>query len=401
MSAGTVLLTLGRLPKALDLARSFHAAGWRVVVAEPFRRHLAGASRSVARSVAVTAPATDPDAYLAGLLRVVEEEAADLVLPVSEEVVHVAALHGRLPGRTRLFAMPAATVLAAHDKGEFAAMADRLGLAVPPTHPLGSEGAALLAARQDVVVKPLHACSGRGVLRLRRGATLPAADPAAPAIVQGMVAGPERSTCSLVHDGVVSGTVVYRGLMHSDSVSIAFERVEDRLIEAFVRDCAAATRWTGFLSFDFMLDHQGHPFAIECNPRTTSGLHFFAAEDLARAVLDPAHPLRFRAETRLQQFYSCLTETQLAVFRGGFGSKLRTLLTTRDVTWSRQDPKPFLTMTATSWPIIREAMARRATFGEVATLDLGWRGSPAPTAAPAAPGRAASNTAPASGSAGG
>lgn len=386
MSAGTVLLTLGRLPKALDLARSFRAAGWRVVVAEPFRKHLAGASKAVARSVVVTAPATDREAYLRDLLRVVEQERVDLVLPVSEEVLHVAALHGRLPERTRLFAMPAEAVLAAHDKGVFAAQAGRMGLAAPPTHPLGSEGAALLAAHRDVVVKPLHACSGRGVRRLRRGTVLPLADPALPAIVQAMVPGPERSTCSLVHDGVVSGTVVYRGLMQSGSVSIAFERVEDPLIEAFVRDYAAATRWTGFLSFDFMLDDQGRPWAIECNPRTTSGLHFFAPGDLARAVLDPSHPLRFRPEARLQQFYSCLTETQLSLFRGGgFGRKLRTLLSTRDVTWSARDPKPFLTMTATSWPIIREAMARRATFGEVATLDVGWRADEPATAARAAP----------------
>jgi hypothetical protein len=173
--------------------------------------------------------------------------------------------------------------------------------------------------------------------------------------------------------------------MHSGLVSIAFERVEDAAIEAFVRDFAAATRWTGFLSFDFILDEAGRPWAIECNPRTTSGLHFFAPEDLARAVLEPGHPLRLRPERRLQHFYSCLTETQLSVFRRGFGRKLRTLLATRDVTWSRRDPRPFLTMTATSWPIIPEAIARRATFGEVATLDVGWDGDRAPSAAPAAP----------------
>jgi hypothetical protein len=29
-------------------------------------------------------------------------------------------------------------------------------------------------------------------------------------------------------------------------------------------------------------------------------------------------------------------------------------------------------MTGTSWPIIREAGRRGTTFGEVATLDVGW-----------------------------
>ena len=41
------------------------------------------------------------------------------------------------------------------------------------------------------------------------------------------------------------------------------------------------------------------------------------ASSTARAVADPAQPLRHRPETRLQQFYSCLTETQLSLFRGG------------------------------------------------------------------------------------
>ncbi len=379
----TVLLTLGRLPKGLDIARSFHAAGWRVVVAEPFKRHLVGASNVVARSHVVTAPASDRAAYLRDLLRVIGDEGVDLVVPVSEEVVHVAALHGRVPERTRVFAMPQDVVLAAHDKGRFAAQSAAWGLSVPRTHPLGSTEAVQLSVQQDVVVKPLHACSGRGVRIIPRGALLPADD--SPAIVQARIMGRERSTCSLVHDGVVSGTVVYQGVMQSGSVSIAFERVDDPLIEAFVRDYAAATRWTGFLSFDFMLDEAGRPYAIECNPRTTSGLHFFETADIARAVIDPAHPLRHRAASRLQQFYSCLTETQLALFRGGFWPKLRALVTTPDVTWSARDPMPFLTMTYTTWPIIRAAMAQRATFGEVATLDVGWRAEHALSAASAAP----------------
>ncbi|MEN9755617.1 MAG: hypothetical protein RLZ07_1999, partial [Pseudomonadota bacterium] len=37
----SVLLTLGRLPKGLDIARSFHRAGWRVIIADPARDHLA------------------------------------------------------------------------------------------------------------------------------------------------------------------------------------------------------------------------------------------------------------------------------------------------------------------------------------------------------------------------
>lgn len=387
MSAGTVLLTLGRLPKVVDVARAFAALGWRVVVADPFPRHMTGASNAVARSVRVAAPASDRQRYLADLLRIVEEEAVDLVLPVSEETLYVALLDGRLPPATRLGTMPPAALMQVHDKGRFAADARAWGLRAPETHPLGDPAAAALAARGEVVVKPLHAFSGRGLRFLEPGEAVPAPDPADPAIVQARIRGEEFSTCSLVQGGAVRGTAVYRGIMMSGTVAIAFERVEHPAILRWVEAFAARTGWTGFLSFDFIVDAAGVPWGIECNPRITSGLHFFARDDLARAILDPAQPLRLRPETRLQQFYPCLTETQLSLFRGGgFLRNLRCLLTTPDVTWSLRDPMPFLTMMWTSWPIIRMAIARRATFGEVVGLDIAWPGaSGAVSAAPAAP----------------
>ena len=43
----TVLLTLGRLPKALELARALHDEGARVIVAEPFGAHVCKVSRAV------------------------------------------------------------------------------------------------------------------------------------------------------------------------------------------------------------------------------------------------------------------------------------------------------------------------------------------------------------------
>jgi hypothetical protein len=370
---GNLLLTLGRLPKALDVARGFADLGWRVVVAEPFKRHLAGASRLVARSHQVTAPAQDKNAYLADLHRIIAEEAIDLVLPVSEETMHVAFLRDNLPATTRLFTMPPDILLRLHNKHGFVQQAQAWGLSVPESHALGNEKAEALAQSGPVVIKPVHSCSGRGVRLLPAGSALPAPDPAIPAIVQRCVMGAEYSSCSIAHQGRVASTVIYRAAQKSGSVAVAFERVEHPAIEDWITRFIAAANWTGFIAFDMMLDEAGQPWGIECNPRTTSGLHFWQRADIARAVLEPGFTPRYRPETRLQQFYSALTETQMSLFRRGpFRENLRQLFTTRDVTWDRRDPMPFLTMTATSWPIIRMAMARGVPFGEVATLDVGW-----------------------------
>ena len=133
---------------------------------------------------------------------------------------------------------------------------------------------------------------------------------------------------------------------------------------------------SGFISFDFIIDQAGTPYAIECNPRTTSGLHFFEAEDLARAILDEAHGIRFRTERRLMQFWSCMEEMQKGF---GYGQKTRTalahLIKCRDVTWSWRDPLPLLTMPWTARGIIKAARQNAIPFGIAATRDLVWTGA--------------------------
>lgn len=399
---GTVLLTLGRLPKALDLCRSFAASGWRVVVAEPHARHLCGASGSVTRSVRLPPPAAGKRAYLQALAEVARHHGADLVVPVSEEAMHVAFLPRLLP-HLPVFAMPPGAMLALHHKGRFVEIAEAAGLAVPETHPLGSVEATALAEAGRVVVKPIHSAAGRGVRVLAEGAPLPVPDPAVPAIVQRFLPGAEFSSCTVARGGRVVGTVVYRGLQFAGSVACAFERVAHPEAEAWIARLVAALGWTGFISFDLREDAAGRIHGIECNPRTTSGLHFFRTEDIAPAILGVSDVLAHREATRLQQFWSCLTETQLAAFRRdrAFPGHLKRLFTTRDVTWSAQDPMPLLTMPFTAWPIMRDAARQRVPFGEVATLDVGWfegeakgdeaTGSAA-TATAAAPATAASRT---------
>lgn len=366
----TVLLTLGRLPKALDVARSFSMNGWRVIIAEPFRRHLAGASNSVAKSYQVTAPAISKHRYLEELAAIVAEEQVELVVPISEETMHVTFLRDLVGQGVRIFTMPPAALLPAYDKHGFIGLAQTFGVSVPETYALGSAEGAALAAASPVVVKPVHSCSGRGVQILPQGATLPRAEGC---VVQRFIPGEIHSSCSIAHEGRVLATVIYRGTLFSGAVAIAFERVvKPTAFEGWIERFVAGARWSGFISFDFVLDAQGVPHGIECNPRTTSGLHFFETADIASAILD-ATPPRFREALHLQQFYSCLTETQKSVLTPRrFPANLRALLTTRDVTWDARDKKPFLTMTWTSWEIIRRAIRAGATFGEVATLDVGW-----------------------------
>ena len=79
-----ILLTLGRLAKGLELARSLNRAGHSVFIAEPFKWHLSKPSSAIKRSYQVTAPRTNKTQYLTDLKDIVERERIDLENPVSE-----------------------------------------------------------------------------------------------------------------------------------------------------------------------------------------------------------------------------------------------------------------------------------------------------------------------------
>ena len=291
--APTVLLTLGRLPKGLDVARSFARAGWRVVVAEPFAWHLSRVSAAVAKSWRVTAPNSDRQRYLDDIARIVAAEGVELVVPVSEEAMHVAGVKRALPPGVRFYGMDQQLLLAVHDKLNFALQAAAYDLPVPLSFRGDEPGAATLAAAQSVVVKPRFSCSGLGVTILQPGAILAGRDRTADCLVQAFVAGEVCSTFSLAHEGRVQTTVVYRGTVMSGTVAVAFERIDAPMVATWVETFVRRSGWSGSIAFDVVVDAAGRVHGIECNPRMTSGVHFLHPDDLAPAMVrpDPTDPL--------------------------------------------------------------------------------------------------------------
>jgi predicted ATP-grasp superfamily ATP-dependent carboligase len=380
-----VLLTLGRLPKALELARAFHLYGCRVLIAEPFRWHVCRPSRAVDACYRVTAPNTDREAYLAEIAEIVRREQVRLVVPVSEEALHVADLGGRLGPEVTLLCDSAARIAALHDKQAFAGFASGLGLSVPETAPAHSDGARRIIAAGDYVAKPAHSCSGIGVEICRRGARHSDSDDL---LVQRYVEGDHISSLSLVEDGREIVTVLYRGTVFAGTVAVCFERVDEApAVREWISRFCRELPYSGFLAFDFIVDPDGCPWAIECNPRVTSGVHFLDPVSLGRALLNPAtaQGVELKSCRRMQWAYSTLTEAYAALFRGEFGvfrRRLGALFAARDVVWSLRDPLPFLLMTPMSWEILWPAMTSGVSLGEATQRDIAWLSAPPAEAGP-------------------
>ena len=372
----TVLITLGRLPKALDIARAFHSIGWRVVIAEPFGWHLSRVSRAVARCYKITAPNTNATQYRADLLKVVEREHVDLVMPVSEEAVYASSLINDLPEGVAFFGPDHQQMVRLHDKLHFCQLAAEQGLTVPDHAAFGTAEAEAIAQSGDYVLKPRNSATGLGVSFNSAGTALPTGVAYGDHLVQRKIEGALVSSFTLAQQGAVAVTVIYRGVVFDGTVAIAFERVTDcKAAEHWITDFVSATAYTGMVAFDFLIDQSDRAYAVECNPRATSGLHFLTESDLAAAILSVPHAEpRFRTGV-LQQFYPMLTLTQASFGKWAkYRNNLRTLFRAKDVTMRWSDPLPFLLMTPMSHQILRRALFGGVSMGEAAIEDIGWFG---------------------------
>jgi predicted ATP-grasp superfamily ATP-dependent carboligase len=375
----TILLTLGRLPKALALARACRAVGCRVIVADPFRWHLCRPSRAVDRSYRVRAPNEDLGGYFQDLLDIIAREEVSLVLPVSEEALHVASLAPRLPAGVTLFGAGRERLEQLHDKLRFTEFAQSLALPVPETHAAGTAGAASLCARSDFIEKPMHSCSGIG-LRMGSAGEQPLAG-GGDVLLQEFLRGELLSTLSVLRGGRELATVVYRGTVMAGTVAVCFERVDEApAVRDWIRGFISGSDYEGFLAFDFIVGDDGVARALECNPRTTSGVHFLDPASLGQALLDPgATAVALSDRRRYQWAYSTLTEAYAALLRPReFRRRFREMLTARDVIWAADDPLPFLLMTPMSWEILWPAMTTSLTLGEATQRDIAWFGEARP-----------------------
>ena len=372
----TALLTTGRFPKALTLARSLHRHGVRVLVADPLKRQLCSVSRSVSKNYQVAAPNADIRAWERDILEIIDREQVTDLVPVSEEVCHVANLAPKLPAHVRYVGPSAPWIAQWHDKLAFVSNAIDRGVTAPSVFTTADPEARALMRQTECVLKPRRGCSGTDISFLPPGSSLP--PPSNELLVQRKVEGTHLYTISWVEDGQVMTTASYRGSTHSGTVAVGFQSAPTPFsVKQWIEQFVADTGTTGFLSFDFILDRGGIPWGIECNPRASSGIHFIDEAWLGAAVMGKAStPASITpAGKRAQWSYSTLTEAYKHLLRLRVPALLRCLrdlLVSRDVVWSWRDPLPFLLMTPLCWEFIWKSIRERMPIGDASQCDIAW-----------------------------
>ena len=130
-----IMLTGGKMTKALQLARSFHAAGHRVILVENHKYWLTGHrfSNAVERFYTVPDPQKDPEGYTQALLDIGKKENIDIYVPVCSPVAsyYDSLAKPVLSGCCEVFHFDADITKMLDDKFAFSEKARTLGLSVP------------------------------------------------------------------------------------------------------------------------------------------------------------------------------------------------------------------------------------------------------------------------------
>ncbi|MGL5816505.1 MAG: hypothetical protein ACRCZD_09905 [Phycicoccus sp.] len=372
----TVLVSGGKMTKALQLCRSFHAAGHRVVLVEMGRYRLTGHRFSRAVDAFHTVPSPADPGYADALLDIVRREEVDVYVPVCSPVASWpdAVASELLRPHCEVVHADADTVAMLDDKDAFARRAAALGLGVPDTHRVtspgqverfdfaGSDGPYVLkhlaydpVNRLDLT--PLPRETDSETAEFARSKTMSEDDPW---ILQRLVRGTEYCTHSTVRDG----RIVVHACCRSSPFQINYESVDHPGIERWVRAFVEPLRITGQVSLDFIVEDDGRVLAIECNPRTHSAITMFhdhpglAAAYLGELAPDagPVTPLPGSRPT-----YWLYHELWRLAREPGRRARWRVIRRGKDAIFSWDDPLPFLMVHHLHIPVLLVRSLLRGT----------------------------------------
>ena len=299
----TILISGGKMTKAMQLARYFSRSGHRVILCEMEKYWHTGHRFSNCVDQFYTVPKPDDAGYADALLSIVRREKVDIYVPVCSPL---ASLYDSLAIQTienecRVLHEKPAMIKRLDDKFQFAQASQSLGLSAPKsfliTDPQQVIDFDFSQETRPYVLKSIAYDSVRrlDLTKLPRETPeqtaafvneLPISE-ARPWVMQEFITGEEFCT----HGTMADGQLRVHCCCESSACQVNYDHIDVKEIEDWVRTFAEGMNLTGQFSLDFIkCDADGEFYAIECNPRTHSAITAFHDHpDVATAYLETPH----------------------------------------------------------------------------------------------------------------
>lgn len=376
-----ILLTGGRAPATLDLARAFHRVGHNVFMAESLRGHLSEPSHAIKSNFAVPAPRQAKEAFLATLKKIILENKINLLIPTCEEIFYVSMGREQLP--CTVFVESIKKLNTIHNKWMFFINAVEQDLSVPETFLIKGMDDILHAYDHSkrLVFKPIYSRFAARTLimpPLEQALSTLKFDTNSPWVAQIFIQGKEICTYSIAHNGHITAHTAYAStLTAGQGATISFQNIHHLGIFEWVNTFVKKNQITGQIAFDFIETPDGQIFALECNPRATSGIHLLASHpQFIEAFLNPQLNCITPAHERSYMLTTAMLSLGLtrAIKKKRFVRWLKTFFTSKDVILDFKDMLPYMLQFRSILTYFKMARDRDISPLEATTFDIEWNG---------------------------
>lgn len=377
-----ILITFGRSFLALELARQLHAAGHTVYVADSMRYYVTRFSNAVEKHYRVPSPRTNHIAYINALIHIVKHEKIDFLLPIYEEITHLSRAQHRFPKFCKLFCPSFEQYEELHNKWSFHCLMQKLKIDTAKAFQVKTFDQ--IQNLDFTTPFALKACYSRASQTVKK--VYPKQTPKPfeieehnPWIAQEWLEGSKFCTYSICHEGKLYAHATYPVHYAIEGNScLTFTSIDHPGIVKWIENFVQKTRFTGQIAFDFIETHEKKLYAIECNPRATSGVLLFTPEmRIDRAFFQKNTSTIFPHPDAKQQIAtgmllygwrkSSLPNNNLFKF-------IKTFCSIKDVVFRSRDLKPFIFEPLVFGSILKNSLKHKLSLSASFTHDHDWNG---------------------------
>lgn len=369
-----MLVTGARAPATLELIKNLAEDGCEVYAVDSVPFALGFYSKSVKAYQVVPPAKQETDHFIHKLIEVIQRYQIDLLIPTCEEIFYIAKFKCELEKYTSVFCENIERLTKLHHKYEFIELAKSFGLQVPSTI-LWTEKENLVEGLNKVA-KPVFSRFSSHVLYLNKQG-LDKMDVSAdyPWVVQDYIEGSEFCSYSIAKEGKLLAHAVYESKFHAgDGATIHFQAVEHEAINEWVATFVASYRFSGQIGFDFRVNKNDEVFAIECNPRLTSGVHLFREHSLVQAFQGQSQNILLPQDTSMKMTLPLVLFLFSNIKKNGLHSTTKALFQAHDIVWDKHDKQPFWKQISILYHFWRMAKKYNISTMEATTYDISWDG---------------------------
>ncbi|GAB6556193.1 ATP-grasp domain-containing protein [Bacillus cereus] len=372
MCTKRILLTGARAPVSVDIARKCKLLGWEVYMADSISHAIGKYSNNVKKYYEVPSPRFETEGYISSLKNIIKENEIDLLIPTCEEVFYISKFKDELG--TTVFVDSFDKLDRLHDKKKFSEETNNTTLKTPETWLVKDQeelNKLFYGFEGEYIIKPSHSRFSMYIENWDSTKKIPKLPPERfPYVVQRFIHGTQWCSFALARNGVVYSHVSYKTVYAAGKgATIHFKFEENIELRKFTEEMCKSMCFTGQIAFDFIQGQDGTFYPIECNPRTTSGMHLIPAEHLhlktpcsggitkekqiSMAMLGTLHKCKNWSERR--KWFKDLKKAD-------------------DVLWDMDDPKPYLYQFVSLWKWLEESKEHKIPLLAATTRDIEWNG---------------------------